>query len=105
MFILVLWIAQGVNSLVVQGSMYIKAEQVGISQLYAIMKIETKYDIGQEVWFEYRQPTRGEIIAIIVHKESFVYHVYSIDLGNNNFMTAITENRIFRTKEELLNSL
>ena len=69
------------------------------------MKIETKYDIGQEVWFKYLQPTRGEIIAIIVHKEYFVYHVHSIDLGKNNFMTTITENRIFRTKEELLKSL
>ena len=69
------------------------------------MKIETKYNVGDEVWFKYRQPTRGEIIAIIVHKESFVYHVHSIDLGNNNFMTTLIENMIFRTKEELLKSL
>ena len=69
------------------------------------MTIETKFNIGDEVWFKYLQPTRAEIIAIVVHKEYFVYHVHSIDLGHNNFMTTITEKELFRTKQELLDSL
>lgn len=69
------------------------------------MKIETKYDIGQEVWTLdfYEQPNKGEILSIStfnMYKKGHDYVSYYIQ----NFGSR-KENEIFLTKEELLKSL
>ena len=69
------------------------------------MTIETKFNIGDEVWFHLCEPIKAEIIAITIHKEYIVNHIQTIDRGRNNFVTALTEDKIFPTKQELLDSL
>lgn len=68
------------------------------------MKIETKYDIGQEVWFFYY----GKIFKDIIT------HRMTIAVGNQRDDVAIyrtrnfnnlTEYELFPTKEELIKSL
>ena len=69
------------------------------------MKIETKYDIGQEVWALnfFEQPYKGEILSIStfnMYKKGHDYVSYYIQgLGSRK------ENECFPTKEELLKSL
>lgn len=69
------------------------------------MKIETKYEIGQEVWFMHNnKPTCMPIkyIAINVHgiKQSTIQYVFQAD-GD----IWLTEHKLFITKEELIASL
>jgi hypothetical protein len=68
------------------------------------MKIETKYDIGQEVWFLYYGKVFKDIIT----------HRMIIAIGNQRDDVAIYRTRnfnnlaeyeLFLTKEELLKSL
>ena len=68
------------------------------------MKIETKYDIGQEVWFFHfgYKPfrdiiTHKKIVAIGNEKDVVIYRT-------NNF-SSLAEYELFPTKEELLASL
>ena len=68
------------------------------------MKIETKYDIGQEVWIlDFEQPCKGEILSIktfnMYKKEHDYVSYYIQNLGSKR------EQEIFPTKEELLKSL
>ena len=64
------------------------------------MTIETKYNIGDEVWLmSYNNhPNRGRIVAIIIKSDlSILYHFL--------FFGSREEKELFRTKEELLKSL
>lgn len=62
------------------------------------MKIETKYEIGQEVWvMTMGNPYCTTITAIHIDKNGLSY--------NLRYLLAREEERIFPTKEELLKSL
>lgn len=65
------------------------------------MKIETKYDIGQEVWFF----TQGKRAA---HARIVGIHVSSATLWTTYYFEDYAprvDSALFPTKEELLNSL
>ena len=63
------------------------------------MKIETKYDIGQEVWFTLCEGRifSSPIGSIVFDKDGLFYNV----VGYGTFK----EYELFPTKEELLKSL
>ena len=71
------------------------------------MKIETKYDVRDRVWF---MPMFGdtpvcsvvEIIEIIIGN-NYCKEVYSV--SHNKICYELTSNELFHTKEELLKSL
>ena len=71
------------------------------------MKIETKYNIGDEVWFmKENKPIKRvvdfiEIIAASVTSKSFIQY----GLKMEGLIERVTESRLFLTKEELLKSL
>lgn len=69
------------------------------------MTIETKYNIGDEVWFQdHGQPLSREIVGIetdIYAKQSFIRYIFSED----GFAYEISEQDLSPTKEELLKSL
>ena len=71
------------------------------------MKIETKYNIGQEVWFmKENKPTKQvvgfvEIIAASTTSKSFIQYGLKIE----GSVERVVENKLFPTKEELLKSL
>ena len=69
------------------------------------MKIETKYDIGQEVWVLdfFEQPCKGEILSISTFNTYKKRHDY-VSYYIQNIGTRI-EKETFPTKEELLKSL
>lgn len=69
------------------------------------MKIVTKYDIGREVWFNWLEPVKAIVTAVTKRKYSLEYRVETIDRGCNDFITVLTEHKLFPTKEELLKSL
>lgn len=83
------------------------------------MIIETKYNIGDEVWLiDANKCTSGKIVGIrhtygIGHRYGQLYTgkesvriQYSIEISNRIFYAIdIEENRLFPTKEELLKSL
>ena len=67
------------------------------------MKIETKYDIGQEVWFRKGHlVVKGTITDIFLFKHE---GKIVIGYGINDYDHALTESQLFSTKEELLKSL
>lgn len=75
------------------------------------MKIETKYDIGQEVWFMWdNKATQREIIGVAVHKEYDLqaeeYDIEHLE-GEDGVLYGLTLKLedLFPTKEELLKSL
>ena len=62
------------------------------------MKIETKYDIGQEVWvMSMNKPHCTTIISIRIGKDELLYSL--------KYFLIKKEEEIFPTKEELLKSL
>lgn len=70
------------------------------------MKIETKYNIGQEVWgVSYKEIWRGRITAITT------YHIFGISridykvYVEEEMHFTFREQDLFPTKEELLKSL
>ena len=73
------------------------------------MKIETKYDIGQEVWTECHnsQPVKAQIKAIKVAKYiDEEYISYIVDYNPEVILEEeLFEEELFSTKEELLKSL
>lgn len=72
------------------------------------MTIETKYNIGQKVWFlKFSMPIQGKIYAISVHENcGIVFHVETINgVHRGNFVITLNEDELYPTKEELLNSL
>lgn len=68
------------------------------------MKIETKYDIGQEVWFFYY----GKIFKDIITHQMIIaignQRDYVVIYRTRNFNN-LAEYELFPTKEELLKSL
>lgn len=70
------------------------------------MKIETKYDIGQEVWFmENNEYICAKIKQIImsVFDDGVTLIQYCLEKGKELFFEL--EDNLFPTKEELLKSL
>jgi len=75
------------------------------------MKIETKYDIGQEVWFMWdNKATQREIIGVAVHIEDDLqaeeYDIEHLE-GEDGVLYGLTLKieDLFLSKEELLKSL
>ena len=70
------------------------------------MKIETKYDIGDEVWFMYHsEPTKGIVGRIdTTHIGSFSHILYYLKFGQYEPVIR-KECHLYPTKEELLKSL
>ena len=67
------------------------------------MRIETKYDIGQEVWFRQGHlVVKGCITDIFLFKQE---GKIVIGYGINDYDHALTESSLYPTKEELLKSL
>ena len=71
------------------------------------MIIETKFNIGDEVWFmKENKPTKKvvsfiEIIAASTTSKSFIQY----GLKTEGVVERMTEKHLFQTKEELLKSL
>lgn len=67
------------------------------------MKIETKYDIGQEVWFR-----KGHLVVKGTITDMFLFKNEGkivIGYGINDYYDAMEESDLFPSKEELLKSL
>lgn len=73
------------------------------------MKIDTKYDIGQEVWFRRSSDYfKGRISAIhtsLRTSETIPTIEYNVVWGNDFYHDYIIESNLFQTKQELLKSL
>lgn len=75
------------------------------------MKIEPKYNIGQEVWIEFaNSPTQGiikriDISAYVEYKNIISIQNVSYDIRVGNCIFTFYEHGVFPTKEELLKSL
>jgi hypothetical protein len=75
------------------------------------MKIETKYDIGQEVWFMWNnKATHRKIVGVIVGKDneqqSEEYDIAGLEDDDMTLCDVTFKcEDIFQTKEELLKSL
>ena len=69
------------------------------------MTIETKYNIGDEVWIYLLEPIKAYIVAITIHDKYMMYHVETVGRGRSNFNTSLLEDKLFPSKEELLKSL
>lgn len=66
------------------------------------MKIETKYNIGDEVWFMYKlKPFCAKITSLTVYTQNRLVIEYFFE----EQLTFVREERIYRTKQELLDSL
>lgn len=71
------------------------------------MTIETKYNIGDEVWVSniFREPFKVEIYGIVVEvKDTKVLIDYHVGI-DKNACALMKEELVFPTKEELLKSL
>lgn len=72
------------------------------------MTIETKYNIGDEVWFMNKNKACSDIITAIhtYHTETISNITYGFGKSIHSQIIAITnEQDLFPTKEELLKSL
>ena len=74
------------------------------------MKIETKYNINQEVWFiEDNKVKNEEILKLTFTKdgsnESVFYYFKEKSMNTSNWERSRKESEVFATKEELINSL
>ena len=70
------------------------------------MTIETKYNIGQEVWFILgHKACQGEILEIVFNKvgHTLIGCHYNVEFGVSH--GSFNESELFPTKEELLKSL
>ena len=69
------------------------------------MKIETKYNIGQEVWglFSGDSIVNGVISAIEIYGCNDILYNIRVDLQSPSL--CLSEKKLFPTKEELLKSL
>ena len=70
------------------------------------MTIETKFDIGQEVWFILGNKARqGIILGITFNKvgHTLIGYHYNVQVGVSH--GSFNESDLFPTKEELLKSL
>lgn len=73
------------------------------------MKTETKFNIGDEVWFKRNSDYfKGRISAIHISLrtgETIPTIEYNVIWGNDFYHDYIIERNLFRTKEDLLKSL
>lgn len=71
------------------------------------MTIETKYNIGQEVfWAGYNGDWHyGKIIGIFIVKDKIMYILPELKTKKRTYAIYINESELFSTKEELLKSL
>ena len=72
------------------------------------MKIETKYSIGQEVWFMNENKACNDIITAVhtFTTETFLNTTYGFGQTiRTQIVTTMKESDLFPTKEELLKSL
>lgn len=72
------------------------------------MKIETKYNLGQEVWFMFdNKPRTAKVLKIGVQcRNEFTVILYEIKLNNYDVKPfKVEECDIYLSKEELLKSL
>lgn len=74
------------------------------------MTIETKYNIGDEVWLMYEnRAVAAQVISMKVTVEELMFgtiikNIY-YRIKNQHFDREISEHRIYASKEELLKSL
>lgn len=72
------------------------------------MIIETKYDIGDEVWVEFfMKPTRMVVESIEFKKDEYTECIWNFVVNPNDRQECYDANEceLFPTKEELLKSL
>lgn len=69
------------------------------------MTIETKYNIGDEVWFIYSDRVRCEKIKDVRACRNGYKQYDATNYGFKDYDTLIPESDIFPTKLDLLNSL
>ena len=73
------------------------------------MTVETKFNIGDEVWFKRRSGYfKGRISAIHISlrtDETTPTIEYNVVWGNDFYHDHMIERNLFRTKQELLESL
>ena len=82
------------------------------------MVIETKYNIGQEVWFMHQNHTafatirgfqvisgKGEYYGEFLNGNEIIRINYLVRTGDNKIKDIKSEYELFLTKEELLKSL
>lgn len=63
------------------------------------MTIETKYNIGDEVWFMFQGKVQsGYIVSITIYGDCIIYNMRA-------YCLSFKESLLFPTKEELLKSL
>lgn len=66
------------------------------------MKIETKYNIGDEVWFMYKlEPISSKVTSFTIYVDKNIIVEYFFE----KYFEFKREKYIFRTKQELLDSL
>ena len=70
------------------------------------MTIETKYNIGDEVWFQdEKQPVNNEILGIEIETYKHKQLIKYLFVHDGWFLFTVCEDDLFPTKEELLKSL
>ena len=69
------------------------------------MKIETKYNIGDEVWFENRGKCYKVKVGVIRIEAWRGGQLIRYQVNNNGVVVELREECFFPTKEELLKSL
>ena len=72
------------------------------------MTIETKYNIGQEVWFMNENKACSDIITAVNTYVTETFSNVTYGFGNTirtQIVTTMKESDLFPTKEELLKSL
>ena len=70
------------------------------------MTIETKYNIGDEVWFMNEgEPTSERIVTIDIEQYERKQFVEYTAVLSDVILTSFYEQEVFPTKEELLKSL
>lgn len=66
------------------------------------MKIETKFNIGDSVWFAFAGNTvEGKVFNILI----FVFNDGDIQVRYNTYYGEVNEKIAYKTKQELLNQL
>lgn len=69
------------------------------------MTIETKYNVGQEVWFEiYNQVDSGTIKAIVTETAFGITNINYITYHNDNYYH-FNESNLYPNMQELINNL
>ena len=71
------------------------------------MKFETKFSPGDEVWvMHYNKPQKAIVAKVTVSKSRVFSYVpqYEIDCLDSDILN-VSEDRLFKTKQELIESL